>query len=259
MTFDLIKTEIKDRIGYVILNKPEKRNALDAEMVGQLRLAFEDFYLQDSVKVIVLKAEGKAFCSGADLASIQKLQENTYEENLEDSQNLKELFSLIYTGPKVVIAQIQGHALAGGCGLATLCDFSFSVPHALFGYTEVRIGFVPALVSLFLIRKIGESEAKKLLLSGELISAAEAVRIGLIQEVVEDDELDQKVNEFARLLIEQNSGTAMAMTKQMIAQLRGMSLEEALDFAAAQNAIARGTQECKNGIQAFLNKQKIVW
>jgi len=259
MTLDVIKTEIKERIGFVILNKPEKRNAMDGEMVHQLKDAFESFYENESVKVIVLKAEGKAFCSGADLASIQKLQSNTYEENLEDSNQLKELFSLIYAGPKVVIAQIQGHALAGGCGLATICDFSFSVPQALFGYTEVRIGFVPALVSLFLVRKIGESQAKKLLLSGELISAEQAQKIGMIQEVVEDDVLEQKVFEFAKLLIEQNSGTAMAMTKQMIAALRGMTLEEALSFAATQNATARGTTECKNGIQAFLNKQKIIW
>jgi methylglutaconyl-CoA hydratase len=255
----VINTIVKERIGYIILNKPEKRNALDGEMVSGLMDAFRSFYANDAVKVIVLKAEGKAFCSGADLAAIQKLQSNSYEENLEDSQQLKELFGLIYSGPKVVVAQIQGHALAGGCGLATVCDFSFAVPESLLGYTEVRIGFVPAIVCLFLIRKIGESQAKRLLLSGELIAAEEAQKIGLINEIVKEDLLEQRVEEFAKQLVQQNSGTAMALTKQMIAALRGMSLEEALNYAAEQNAKARGTLECKNGINAFLSKQKIMW
>jgi methylglutaconyl-CoA hydratase len=256
---NLVKTEIINRIGYIILNRPEKRNALDGDMISQLTMAFQDFFVHHSVKVIILKAEGKAFCSGADLASLQKMQDNTYEENLNDSQQLKALFHLIYTGPKVVIAQIQGHALAGGCGLASICDFSFAAEGVLLGYTEVRIGFVPALVSLFLIRKIGEGAARKLLISAELIDAHKAQQLGVINEVVKSEELEQKVLQFAEELIQQNSSQAMAITKQMLAELRGLNLDQSLNYAAEQNAKARETEDCKRGVSAFLNKQQINW
>jgi methylglutaconyl-CoA hydratase len=159
----MVLTEKKDRIGYIILNRPEKRNALSAEMVDSLKSAFKSQIEDDEVKVIVLKANGKAFCAGADLGYLQQLQKNTYEENLEDSQNLRSLFQLIYEAPKVVIAQIEGPAIAGGAGLASICDFVFAIPELQMAYTEVRIGFIPALVMVFLLRKIDESKAKHLL------------------------------------------------------------------------------------------------
>ena len=211
------------------------------------------------VKVVVLSGEGKAFCAGADLAYIQQLQQNTYEENLEDSRHLKELFYQIYTHPKVVIAQVNGHALAGGCGLATISDFSFAVPEAKFGYTEIKIGFVPAIVMQFLIRKIGEGRAKELLLSGKIINAKEAVAYGLINEVVEPELLENRVEEFAQELCRNNSEESMALTKKMMAELQGASLETALEYAAAQNAKARSTRDCKKGIAAFLNKEELKW
>lgn len=253
------KYEVKDRVGYITLNRPEKRNALNYETVSELRQLFEEAASDEKVKVIVLSGEGKAFCAGADLGYIQQLQKNSYEENLEDSRHLKELFYQIYTHPKVVIAAINGHALAGGCGLATVCDFSFAVPEAKFGYTEVRIGFVPAIVMLFLLRKIGEGKAKDLLLSGRLISADEAKSLGLINEVVENGNLHQRVMDFARDLCQQNSGESMMLTKQMMAGLQGKSLEEALEYASAQNAKARDTRDCKKGIAAFLNKEEQNW
>ncbi|WP_143959922.1 enoyl-CoA hydratase/isomerase family protein [Litoribacter populi] len=254
-----ITTEIKDRIGYITLNKPEKRNALNAEMVADLKKALNKMAASDKAKVIVIRAAGKVFCSGADLASLQALQSNTYEENLQDSKSLKELFHLIYTLPKVVIAEIQGHALAGGCGLATVCDFSFSVPEAKFGYTEVRIGFVPAIVKVFLLRKIGEGKSKELLLGADLIEAETAKDYGLINTVVEAENLTSEVYDFAQKLINQNSGHAMGLTKQMIAEVQGMDLTEGLEHAAKINAKARGTEDCQKGIAAFLNKEKINW
>jgi len=214
------KIEIKDRIGYITLNRPEKRNALSYEFVGELKQAFAQLKEDVNAKVIVLRAEGKAFCAGADLAYIQGLQNNTYEENLEDSNHLKELFYQIYTYPKVVIAEIQGHALAGGCGLATVCDFSYTVPHAKFGYTEVKIGFIPAIVKVFLLRKIGEGKSKELLLSGKLYEAADAQKMGLVNEVIEAEKLSERVYEFAQQLIQNNSGQSMAFTKQMIAEVQ---------------------------------------
>jgi methylglutaconyl-CoA hydratase len=255
----MVLTEKKDRIGYIILNRPEKRNALSAEMVDGLKSAFKSQIEDDEVKVIVLKANGKAFCAGADLGYLQQLQKNTYKENLDDSQNLRSLFQLIYEAPKVVIAQVEGPAIAGGAGLASICDFVFAVPELQMAYTEVRIGFIPALVMVFLLRKIDESKAKHLLLSGEMIDANKAVDWGIVNEIVAADQMAKRVNEFAGKLIAKNASSSMANTKQMIAQIQSMDLNQALDFAAEKNAKGRESEDCKKGISAFLNKEKIIW
>jgi len=158
-----------------------------------------------------------------------------------------------------VIAQVQGHALAGGCGLATVCDFTFAVPQARFGYTEVKIGFVPAIVMVFLLRKLGEQKAKQLLLSGDVIQADEALRLGLINRVVSADQLEHEVREFAQQLIRHNSAQSMMLTKQMMAAVQSKPLDEALDYAARLNARARSMEDCQRGIAAFLAKEKIIW
>lgn len=257
MTF--VEYAVKDRICTITLNRPDKRNALNEKVVSELKQAFAQAADDANAKVIVLAAKGSAFCAGADLAYLQQLQQNTYDENLADSNHLKELFHQIYTHPKVVIAKIQGHAIAGGCGLATVCDFSFAMEEAQFGYTEVRIGFIPAIVKVFLLRKIGEGKAKELLLSGDLVSADEAKDFGLINKVVKEGELDEAVNDFAKKLVKKNSGQSMQFTKQMIAQVQEMGLEEGLNYAAAQNAKARASEDCQKGIAAFLNKEKPSW
>jgi len=248
-----------NRIGYITLNRPDKRNALSFELIRELKETFTKAEKDDAVKVIVLRANGDVFCSGADLAYLQQLQGFSYEENLEDSNHLKELFLQIYTLQKVVIAQVQGHALAGGCGLATVCDFAFSVPEAKFGYTEVKIGFIPAIVMVFLLRKIGEARAKQLLLSGDPVKAEDALQLGLINKVVSKEKLEGEVQTFAQSLITTNSAHAMMLTKQMIAQVQSMTLEESLTFAASMNAQARASSDCKRGIASFLSKEKITW
>jgi methylglutaconyl-CoA hydratase len=254
-----IEYSTSNRIGYITLNRPEKRNALSFELVQELKDAFGRAAKDDSVKIIVLRAQGEAFCAGADLAYLQNLQTFSYEENLADSNHLKELFYLIYTLPKVVIAQVQGHALAGGCGLASVCDFSFAVPEAKFGYTEVKIGFIPAIVMVFLIRKIGEGKARQLLLSGDVIKSDEALTLGLINKIVSREKLEEEVLTFAQQLITSNSSQSMMLTKKMIAEVQSLSLNDALSFASASNAQARGSEDCKRGIAAFLNKEKIAW
>ena len=196
-----VLTKIEDRIGFITLNRPEKRNALSPDLISGLDQAFAAFEENEAVKVVILQAEGKAFCAGADLDYIQQLQHFTVEENLEDCNRLKFLFSKIYEFPKVVIAQVQGHALAGGCGLVTVCDFAFSAPEVLFGYTEVKIGFVPALVSVFLSEQIGHAKTMELLLSGELISSSKSAQIGLITEVVDGEPLVRRTVYFAQQLI----------------------------------------------------------
>ncbi|MFM8913296.1 MAG: enoyl-CoA hydratase/isomerase family protein [Flammeovirgaceae bacterium] len=255
----LITYHTEGRIGYITLSRPEKRNALSHELVSDLKKAFTDAEKDSNAKVIVLKAAGEAFCAGADLAYLQQLQTFSYEENVADSNHLKELFVLIYQLEKVVIAQVQGHALAGGCGLATICDFVFAVPEAKFGYTEVKIGFIPALVSVFLIRKIGEQKAKQLLLSGDLVQGEEAVRLGLVNYVVEKESLEKNVQAFAARLIKNNSAQSMKLTKRLMADVQSMTLDQALAHAAAQNAHARATDDCKRGIAGFLNKQELTW
>lgn len=254
-----VLTEIKDRIGFITLNRPEKRNALGPELIAGLHSAFEAMNADEDVKVIVLRSTGKAFCAGADLAYLQQLQDFSYEENLTDSRRLMELFNLIYCLPKVVIADIQGHALAGGCGLATVCDFAFSVPEALFGYTEVRIGFVPALVSVFLTEQIGAAKTQELLLSGEIISSTKAAELGLITSVESAESLSKTVKEFALKLITQNSAFSMSKTKTLLRQLNEVERNKSLDLAAEANASARAHEDCKRGIAAFLSKTSPDW
>ena len=255
----LVTYHVQERVGVITLNRPEKRNALSHELVADLKEAIHHAEVDDQVKVIILKANGEAFCAGADLAYLQQLQNFTYEENLQDSNHLKELFLKIYTLPKIVIAQVHGHALAGGCGLATVCDFSYAVPEAKFGYTEVKIGFIPALVAVFLLRKIGEARSKELLLGGELISAEHAVQMGLINKVVPSEKLESEVMALAKKLADGNSGQSMKLTKELIAKVQSLPLNEALGFAAEMNAHARSTEDCKRGIAAFLNKEKLTW
>lgn len=254
-----IQYEVSDRIGFITLNRPEKRNALSHELVAELKMAFDKASREEQVKVIVLRAKGEAFCAGADLGYLQKLQQFSYEENVADSNHLKELFQKIYTLNKVVIAQIQGHALAGGCGLAAVCDFSFAVPEAKFGYTEVKIGFIPAIVMVFLLRRIGEAKSKQLLLSGDLVSAEEAQQLGLLNFISSAEKLESDVRNFASRLITSNSAQSMSTTKQMIASVQSMPLDEALEYASTMNAKARASEDCQRGIAAFLNKEKIIW
>ncbi|UOR03825.1 enoyl-CoA hydratase-related protein [Hymenobacter aerilatus] len=254
-----IQYECREAIGYITLNRPEKRNALSAEMVTELKLAFDTAEEDENCKVIVLRAAGNVFCAGADLAYIQELQGFGYTDNLADSTHLMQLFHQIYTLNKVVIAQVQGHALAGGCGLVTVCDFAFAVPEARFGYTEVKIGFLPAIVSVFLLRKVGESHAKQLLLTGDAISAARAQEVGLVSFLAPAQELDEQVEQFARRLCVENSAQSMEMTKEMLSRLPEMPLEDSLRYVAQLNAEARGSLDCRRGIAAFLNREKINW
>ena len=255
----LVKYNTENRVGYITLNRPEKRNALSFEMVTELKQAFKTAEEDGECKVIVLQAEGKVFCAGADLEYLQQLQKNTFEENLEDSRHLMGLFKMIYFSSKVVIAQVHGHAIAGGCGLATVCDFVFTNPDVKFGYTEVKIGFIPAIVKVFLIRKIGEGKAKQLLLSGDLITAIEAKDFGLVNGVLNVGDLAPKVKWYAEKLCAENSAESMALTKKMIAEVQNMTIEEGLDFAAEQNANARASEDCKKGVAAFLDKKSLSW
>lgn len=248
-----------NRKAVITLNRPEKRNAFSSELVSELREAFTAAELDPDVKVIILKGNGKAFSAGADLSYLQMLQENSYEENLADSEHLMGLYRQIYTLEKPVIAQIEGHAIAGGCGLATVCDISLAVPEAMFGYTEVKIGFIPAIVMVFLLRKIGERNARELLLTGKLVTAETARDMGLINFVIHRDNIEEAVNQIADEMISEASRHSLMVTKQMLAMVQDMSMDEALHYAAEMNAQTRATDDCRQGIAAFLAKEKPVW
>jgi methylglutaconyl-CoA hydratase len=256
---EYVEFDIADRVATITLNRPDKRNAFNEGLVSELRDALVMAEKAKNVKVIRLKANGQVFSAGADLAYLQKMQSYSKEQNIADSTELAALFKYIYTHPKIIVAQIEGHAIAGGCGLATLCDFSFAVPEANFGYSEVKIGFIPAIVMVFLLRKIGEGKARELLLSGKLINASEAKEIGLINAVVGSDKIEDEVSNFIQKLCVECSQEAIALTKSMIAQVQQQTVDEALQYAAEMNALARTTEDCKKGISSFLTREKLVW
>ena len=254
----LILTNIEGRLGTIVLNRPEKRNALSSELVAELKEAFNDFNSNNDVKIILLKSAALPFCAGADLAYLTQLRNFTFEENVADSQHLKELFECIYTSPKVTISQVEGPALAGGCGLATVTDFCFASIEATFGYTEAKIGFLPALVMVYLREKVGMQVMTDWLLTGRVFGADEAFNKGLIYDVSASDEIEKHVNDFISKLLVGSSQQSIVGIKKM---MRNLPFEraEALNYAAEMNAHARSTVDCKNGIDAFLNKEKISW
>jgi methylglutaconyl-CoA hydratase len=255
----VIIKEVIDRMACLTLNRPEKKNALNGEMIQALIQVLEEMENDPSVKVVVIKGAGNVFCSGADLAQLEKMREQTFEENLSDSRLLGVLFQKIYGYPKVVMAQVQGDAIAGGCGLALACDYVFAVPEARFGFPEVRIGFLPAMVMVIVREKLGGGVARKMLLQGKLFPAAEAKALGMVDKLVEAEDLSTALSEFAKGLMRNNSGQSMAATKKMLADLQGMGFEEGMEHAMYQNALARTTDDFRKGIAAFLSKEKIQW
>jgi methylglutaconyl-CoA hydratase len=241
------------------LDRPEKRNALSADLVAALTAALRETASDDAVRVVVLAGAGKAFSAGADLAALQALQTASAEANLADSEALAALFETIYRLPKPVVAKVNGHAIAGGCGLAAVCDFALVAEGAKLGFTETRIGFVPAIVAVFVVRKLGEAVARDLLLRGHLIEAAEAARVGLVTRAVPADALEEAVDAIARELAAETSASAVALTKRLLADVPGMGLAEGLSYAARLNALARATDDCRAGVAAFLGKTDPPW
>lgn len=256
---ELLEYKISERIAGITINRPEKRNALNPELVSLLTNAFRNAINDDDVKVVILKANGEVFSAGADLDYLRHLQNNTEEDNLKDTSLLKELFLTIYRSPKLVIAQVEGHAIAGGCGLVSVCDLIFTVPEARFGYTETKIGFIPALVTCFLLRKLGEGRAKEMLLSGELIDAKTASDYGLVNFISGKDEIAGAVKSYALQFIHSVSANSVALSKELIHSVQDLTLEDSLSLAVKLNVQTRSSADCKRGISAFLNKEKLKW
>lgn len=257
MTFHTILLQENDAIALLTLNRPDKRNAVSYELIADLQQALE-MVKNSSSKVLVITGAGSAFCSGMDLDNLRSLIGRTREQNLEDSRTMANLFRSIYDFPKPTIAAVNGAAIAGGTGIATICDFTLAVPEAKFGYTEVRIGFVPAIVSNFLVRQVGEKRARDLLLTGRIFPAEEALRLGLVSEIVEPNRLLARAYQLAHTLIE-NSPASLRATKELLSQTVNEELDRRLEASIEGNARVRETHDFREGISAFLEKRKPRW
>lgn len=243
----------KNSVRFLALNRPDKRNALNSNLITELKLALTEADNEDLLRAVVIRGEGKDFCSGADLTEMQKISENSYEENLEDARNLSELFSLIRKVKIPVIAAVHGRALAGGCGLATACDLIIATKTARFGYPEVKIGFVPAIVMALLRRNLSEKRAFAMITQGFEFSAEQAFAIGLVNELFDDKEFNESVDRYASVY-EKVSRSAVVMSKQLLYRMDGMSFGDSMNKGAETNAKARMTDECKAGTARFLKK-----
>lgn len=257
MTHNTVQLRLEGAIATITLNRPEKRNAISFELIDDLLRALGEVANSEAI-VLILTGAGKAFCSGMDLDNLKALLGRTPQQNLEDSQTMVRLFRTLYEFPKVTIAAVNGAALAGGTGLALLCDFTLAVPEAKFGYTEVRIGFVPAIVSTFLLRQVGEKVARDLLLTGRLFGAEEAARLGLVREVVATDQLLVRARELAALLLE-NSTASLRATKQLLTGHAAAELDAQIEAAVRENAAIRTSADFREGISSFLEKRKPIW
>ncbi len=247
----------QDGVATITLNRPEKRNAVSFELVDDLMRALDEAE-RTSAQVIIITGTGKAFCAGLDLESLKQLLGRTHEQNLQDSATMARLFRRIYDFPKPTIAAVNGHAIAGGTGIATMCDFTLSVAEAKFGYTEVKIGFVPAIVSSILVWQVGHKIARDLLMTGRLFDAAEAHRYGLVNEIVEPERLMPRALELAAQLME-NSPSSVRLTKKLLNGFLAPALDEQIAQAVEDNARIRTTADFREGISSFLEKRKPKW
>jgi methylglutaconyl-CoA hydratase len=246
-----------DGVRMITLNRPERRNAMTPEMQQELIVAMEEAAASDC-SVVVFAGAGEAFCAGLDLTSLQGMNDKSAAEFTADAERIAKMFRTLYELPKPTIAVVHGAAVAGGTGLATMCDFTLAAPGVKFGYTEVKIGFVPAVVSAFLVLQIGEKAARDLLLTGRLFTSEEAERLGLVNEVVPPEQLTARTLELVGLL-RANSPEALSATKRLLSAQNKIWLDKAIAEALAANAEARETHDFREGVAAFLEKRKPVW
>ena len=257
MSYQTLKLEYDGALATITLTRAEKRNAISALMITDLLLAL-DHVEASAARALILTGSGKAFCAGMDLDGLRTLASQSPEEHLEDSRHMAKMFYRIYSFPKPVIAAVNGAAIAGGCGIATLADFTLAVPEAKFGYTEVKIGFIPALVSVFLRRQIGEKRARDLLLSGRIIEAAEAFNLGLVTEIVPAGKLAERAKEIAATIIAA-SPISVTRTKRLLLAYNQQAIETELELAVRENAGIRVTADFREGVSSFLEKRDAKW
>jgi methylglutaconyl-CoA hydratase len=256
--YTTLKYEKDGAIATVTLNRPDKRNAISSTMIDELLGALNVGDNDGAVRVLILTGAGKAFCSGMDLDTLQSIANQTGAQNLADSRQMARMFHRIYSFPKPLITAVNGAAIAGGCGIATFSDITLAVPEAKFGYTEVRIGFIPALVSVLLRRQIGEKHARELLLTGTIIDAAEAFRLGMVTEIVAAADLLKRAHEVAAKFLEA-SPTSLRRTKRLLLQYDDKEVTQEIEMATQENAAIRATEDFREGLASFLEKRHPKW
>lgn len=257
MNYIAIDLKYDAGVATITLNRPDKRNAISFQLVDELMAALDDIE-KSPAQVVILTGAGKAFCAGMDLDELKSLVGKTHEQNLKDSARMAEMFRRLYEFPLPTIAAVNGAAVAGGTGLATMCDFTLAVPEAKFGYTEVRIGFLPAIVSSILVWQVGHKIARDLLLTGRLFDATEAYSYGLVNEVVPAETLMNRARELAGQL-GQNSPSSVRATKRLINSFIARQLDEQIAAAVEENARIRTTADFREGVASFLEKRKPRW
>jgi methylglutaconyl-CoA hydratase len=251
--FHKIIYSIDGPVAHITLNRPEKRNALDGEMVSEIRRALAESAESSEVRVVLLSGAGKDFCSGADLAALHQIINATVTENLADARQLADVFLDMRRHPRPIVAAVRGRALAGGCGIATAADIILAAESAQFGYPEVKIGFVPAMVMAIVRRSVSEKRAFELLTSGEPFPARTALEIGMINRIFPDATFDREVESYAAQLAAR-SASALSLTKGLLYQIDAMAFEAALAAGVQTNALARTTEDCRRGIEQFLKR-----
>jgi len=248
----MIKYNLQGNTGIITLNRPEKRNALHPELIKLFKEKLKEVGKDEKVKAVIITGEGKAFCAGADLEYLKQLSGFSSVENEKDSEELAQLFLQIYKFRKPTIAAVNGAAIAGGCGLATVCDLIVAHPeNSKFGYSEVKIGFIPAIVSVFIIKRIGEGIAKQLLLTGEIISGKRAYEVGLANFLY-NNVLDGALEVASNII--KNSAYSMELTKNMMNTVSNLSVEDAVNYCVRLNAVSRSSADFKKGLESFLKK-----
>src|SRR5438309_2672811 len=256
--YSTLLLEIAGNLATLTLNRPEKRNAISTQMMAELQTALDQIE-KSHARVAIVTGNGKAFCAGMDLDMLACIAKQSPAENQEDSRRIAKLFRRIWSFPRPLIAAVNGAAFAGGCGIATLCDFTLAVPEAKFGYTEVKIGFLPAIVSVFLTRQIGDKRSRDLLLTGRIIDAAEAKEFGMVTELVEPAErLQDRALELANDLIAA-SPSSLTRAKHLLTSAAAVGIDHDLERAILENARIRCTPDFKEGVASFLEKRKPVW
>lgn len=257
MKYETLQCQVAGEIATITLNRPEKRNAISTRMIEDLLAALNEMETGPACVGIITGA-GRAFCAGMDLEGLRSIAAQSPEENIEDSVRMATMFHRIYSFPKPLISAVNGAAIAGGCGIATLADFTLAAPEAKFGYSEVKIGFIPALVSVFLRRQVGEKVARDLLLSGRIIDAPDALRLGLVSEIVASEKVLDRARELAATLIA-SSPTSILRTKRLLLHNGEGALLAELEVAIRENAGIRSTDDFREGVASFLEKRAPKW
>src|SRR5438270_6446117 len=255
--YSTLNLEFSGKIAKINLNRPDKRNAINSQMIAELQTALDTIEKSHS-RVVIVTGAGKAFSAGMDLEMLAAITKQSPAENQDDARRIAKMLRRIWSFPRPMIASVNGAAYAGGCGIATLCDFTLAVPEAKFGYTEVKIGFLPAIVSVFLTRQVGDKRSRDLLLTGRIIAAAEAKEFGLVSEIVPAERLMERAHELANLLIAA-SPSSLTRSRHLLTSAAAAGIDHDLERAILENARIRCTPDFKEGVASFLEKRKPVW